>query len=521
MPIDYLPLLPALCLCAAAIFGFCHRGSSPFFLRAAEWLAVAALVFVIAIGIAGSFHGPMTSGLIGVGGIGFSCRIDILSVTVGGLVAFIGWVVLRYAGTYLEGERRHSTFMGWLALTLAAVLLFVFAGNLVQLVLAWIATSLFLHRLLLFYPNRIGARRAANKKFIMARLGDAALILAALHLGLAHDTLDLDTILASTPPGQGQGGHILAAWLLSLAALLKSAQFPTHGWLIEMMETPTPVSALLHAGVINAGGYLLMRFAGVLVDVPHALAFLAMVGGFTALFGAVVMQTQPLAKTALAWSTVSQMGFMILECGLGLFPLALLHLVTHTLYKAHSFLSVGNRVAEIAAQRRAGAPATARPRHLIPALFLALALYGGIDLILIGGPEASHAAGLASVTIFAMTSLFAQGFANAAPGLLAARIAGYALLYGCSDFVFQTAAHWATRDLFPPPPYDDGALWAIALLCATSFGTLTLAQILLPHWAHHPRIAALRVHLSNGLYVTAWLDRLVGGWRIGPYSHTH
>ena len=112
-----------------------------------------------------------------------------------------------------------------------------------------------------------------------------------------------------------------SAGLLALAALLKSAQFPTHGWLTEVMEAPTPVSALLHAGVINAGGFLLIRFADVMLLAPGVLAVLAMVGGFTALFGALVMLTQPAVKTSLAWSTVAQMGFMILQWGW--FPLAL------------------------------------------------------------------------------------------------------------------------------------------------------------------------------------------------------
>src|SRR5690606_35991920 len=108
-------------------------------------------------------------------------------------------------------------------------------------------------------------------------------------------------------------------------------------------------SALLHAGVINAGGFLLIRFADVMLSAPGALAMLALVGGFTAVFGALVMLTQPAVKTSLAWSTVAQMGFMMLQCGLALFPLALLHIVAHSLYKAHAFLASGGAVEQIAA----------------------------------------------------------------------------------------------------------------------------------------------------------------------------
>lgn len=142
--------------------------------------------------------------------------------------------------------------------------------------------------------------------------------------------------------------------MLALAAVRKSAQFPTHGWLTEMMEAPTPVSALLHAGVVNGGGFLLIRFADLMLLSPGVLAVLAMLGGFTALFGALVMLTQPAVKTSLAWSTVAQMGFMILQCGLALFPLALLHIVAHSLYKAHAFLASGGAVEQVAATRRPG-----------------------------------------------------------------------------------------------------------------------------------------------------------------------
>jgi NAD(P)H-quinone oxidoreductase subunit 5 len=120
------------------------------------------------------------------------------------------------------------------------------------------------------------------------------------------------------------------------------------------METPTPVSALLHAGVINAGGFLLIRFADVMLLSPGVLAVLVMLGGFTALFGGLVMLTQSAVKTSLAWSTVAQMGFMILQCGLALFPLALLHIVAHSLYKAHAFLASGAGGDGVAAIRRPG-----------------------------------------------------------------------------------------------------------------------------------------------------------------------
>ncbi|MCU0732424.1 MAG: hypothetical protein MUE84_12675, partial [Hyphomonas sp.] len=218
-----------------------------------EAAAVAALLASIATAWHLGQNGPSTSELIGWAGVGLSARIDVVSVTMMLLVSFVGWIVVRYSATYLDGEPRQGRFTALLSATLAAVLLLVSAGNLVQLALAWMATSLLLHKLLLFYPGRIGAQRAARKKFIAARLGDVALAAAALLLAYGFATTDIATILEMARTASGEPFVMAAAILLALAALFKSAQFPLHGWLTEVMEAPTPVSALLHAGVINAG----------------------------------------------------------------------------------------------------------------------------------------------------------------------------------------------------------------------------------------------------------------------------
>jgi hypothetical protein len=181
-----------------------------------------------------------------------------------------------------------------------------------------------------------------------------------LILMASYGTGDIASILNASIRWAG-ARRDLGRRLLALAAMLKSAQFPTHGWLTEVMETPTPVSALLHAGVINAGGFLLIRFADVMLLAPGVLAVLVMIGGFTALFGGLVMLTQSAVKTSLAWSTVAQMGFMILQCGLALFPLALLHIVAHSLYKAHAFLASGQ--ARSIWSRRSGGPARCHPER--------------------------------------------------------------------------------------------------------------------------------------------------------------
>ncbi|WP_419319104.1 proton-conducting transporter membrane subunit [Caulobacter sp. ErkDOM-E] len=517
VPIDLLPFAAPLALLMCAAVGFITPGRRPRMLpRLAEASALVALV-VAAISAGGLvLYGSGDSRLIGLHGIGLSLRLDAVSAVMFLLVSFIGWVVVRYTATYLDGEARQGAFTGWLCMTLASVLLLVLSGNLVQLVLAWIATSVFLHRLLLFYPERVAAQRAAAKKLVTARLGDAALIIAAALLALAYGTADIAQILSSARAGNGGGLAIAAAGFLAAAAILKSAQFPVHGWLTEAMETPTPVSALLHAGVINAGGFLLIRFADVMLLAPGILAVLVVVGGFTALFGGLVMLTQPAVKTSLAWSTVAQMGFMILECGLALFPLALLHIVAHSLYKAHSFLASGGAVDLIAANRRPGPVAIPKAGAVGRAFLLALAIYAvvGLGFGFVFQHKSPQAIALGAILIFGVAYMLAQGLADAAPRALTRRTIVYAVATSVSYFALQVLAVWLTSGVLPAAPAPGPLQWALIMLAVISFGLVAVVQAMFPLWAYHPAAAGLRVHLSNGFYANAVFDRLLRGWRL-------
>lgn len=514
-----LPLLAPAALFAGAAACFSKPGRRPrAVLRLAEMSALAALaIAVICAGMLAA-SGSGTGSLVGLFSAGLSTRVDAVSITMLVLVTFIGWIVLRYASTYLDGEDRQGAFTGWLCLTLAAVLLLVTAGNLVQLVASWIATSLFLHRLLVFYRERPGARRAARKKFITARLGNLALIVAAALLSIAYGTSDIGQILEAARAGEGGSLATAAAGLLAVSALLKSAQFPTHGWLTEVMETPTPVSALLHAGVINAGGFLLIRFADVLLLAPGVLAVLVAVGGFTALFGSMVMLTQPSVKTALAWSTVAQMGFMTFECGLALFPLALLHIVAHSLYKAHAFLASGGAVEAVAAIRRPGSVAIPGAGAVARAFLSALLIFAVVGFAF-GLPHKSpQALALGAILIFGVAYMLAQGFADTAPRALTRRTAAYAVATSLGYFALQAVAIHLTAGVLPPAPPPGALEWALIILALLSFGLVAVLQAMFPLWAYHPAATGLRVHLANGLYANAAFDRLIGGWSLRSAS---
>lgn len=505
---------PALLLLAGAS-GFLDHGRRPKLAPSVSEVA-SLLALLGAMVSAGGLilFGAGVSPAIALYGVGLSTRLDAVSVTMLLLVTFVGWIVVRYARTYLDGEARQGVFTGWLCLTLASVALLVTAGNLFQLVIAWIATSLFMHRLLLFYPERIAAQRAARKKFITARIGDAALLGAAFLLIAAYETPDIGAILAGARSGAGGGLAVAAAALLAVAAILKSAQFPAHGWLTEVMETPTPVSALLHAGVINAGGFLLIRFADVMLLAPGVLAALVMIGGFTALFGSLVMLTQPAVKTSLAWSTVAQMGFMIFECGLALFPLALLHIVAHSLYKAHSFLASGSAVERVASIRKPGPVAIPKAGAVARAFLAALAIYVLVGACFGFEHKSPQAIALGAILIFGVAYMLAQGFADAAPKALTRRTAVYAVATSVGYFTLQWAATSITPNVLPPPPAPGPLEWALIALTAASFGVVAVVQAMFPLWANHPAAAGLRVHLSNGLYANAVFDRLIGCWSV-------
>jgi NAD(P)H-quinone oxidoreductase subunit 5 len=506
----FAPLLYALAAFAAAS----RPGRRPAGVPAlAEGAAFLALLLAGLGVVALVLQGPVTWSAGASVGL-LALRLDAVSATMAILVAFVGWIVVRYSRTYLDGEAREGAFHANLLATLAAVLLLVQSGSLLTLVLAFVAVGVGLRRLLLFYPDRAEARRAATKFSLVWGAGDLLVLAAAGLLFASLGTADLAGLTVAAAGGLPLPAQIAVALLVGAAAL-KTASFPLHGWLTEVMEAPTPVSALLHAGIINAGGFLLIRMAGLVQESPGAMAALVLLGGFTAIFGAVVMLTQSAVKTALAWSTVAQMGFMLLQCGLGLWPLALLHIVAHSMYKAHAFLASGGAVRAVAASRRPGAVAVPGIGAVARAFALALVLYAGVALLfgLVAGPKSAQALALGAILIFGVAYLVAQGLADAAPRALTARTAAASLVAALAYFGFHALAGLLWGPHLPAAPAPGPLEWALIVLALLSFGLVAIAQALFPLWAHHPAAAGLRVHLANGLYLNAVLDRLIGGFR--------
>jgi len=508
------PALAPVLLLAGAAFTCYWRGLAPAVIRpAGEGFSLAALLLALA-GLAQLILYGSSQLILLDGPVALILRLDAISATMTVLVAFVGWIVMRYTRTYLAGEPGEKGFQGLMLATLAAVLVLVQAGSLPVLVLAFAGIGLSLRKLLLFYAGRPAARRAAMKFTLVWHAGDLALVLSTALFLLGTGTVDIARLPALAGTDLSFTTHLAVAFLV-FAALLKTAAFPLHGWLTEVMEAPTPVSALLHAGIINAGGFLLIRTADLVQASPGAMGTLVALGGLTALFGAVVMLTQSAVKTALAWSTISQMGFMLLQCGLGLWPLALLHIIAHSLYKAHAFLSSGSAVTAVARIRRPGPIAVPGIGAVAKSFAVALLLYGAVSLVftLVAGPKTPQALAIGAMLIFGVAYLVAQGVADAAPAELTRRTGLSAILVALAYFGFQLVAHALWGQALPAVPAAGPLEWALIVLAVSSFGLVALAQTLFPLWSHHPAATGLRVHVANGFYINALLDRLTGGYR--------
>lgn len=310
-------------------------------------------------------------------------RTSALGLTLAVLAQLLGTVIGGFSARYLRGEANQQRYVVALATVLACVHLLLLADHWLLLIAAWAAVGIALQHLLCFYGDRPFARLAAHKKRIADRLADGLLLIAAATAWSTVGSGSLSALWAHVDRDGMSLALQISATLLVLAVILRTALFPVHGWLIQVMEAPTPVSALLHAGVINLGGFVLIRFAPLLEQAPFARGLLLAMGLATALLASMVMLTRISIKVRLAWSTVAQMGFMLLECAVGLYTLAALHLIGHSLYKAHAFLSASSAVRDTRLQalrpRAKPLPLTVvlAPAVTIPAVLLLAAAAPG------------------------------------------------------------------------------------------------------------------------------------------------
>ncbi|TQL03317.1 NADH-quinone oxidoreductase subunit L [Cellulomonas sp. SLBN-39] len=271
-------------------------------------------------------------------------RVDPLSLTFVLLVTFVGTLIHVYSVAYMEHDASRRRFFAYLNLFVAAMLLLVLADSYALLFVGWEGVGLASYLLIGFWNHHTPYAVAAKKAFVANRVGDVGLLVAMGLLFAAFGGLDFATVDAGVAQAS-EGTLTLVGLALLLAACGKSAQFPLQSWLGDAMAGPTPVSALIHAAtMVTAGVYLIIRSGAVFAAAPTAQLVVAVVGAVTLLFGAVVGCAKDDIKKALAASTMSQIGYMVLAAGLGPvgYAFAIFHLVTHGFFKAGMFLGAGS-----------------------------------------------------------------------------------------------------------------------------------------------------------------------------------
>ena len=448
-----------------------------------------------------------------MGALALSIYINSVTVIMLSLVSFVGFVVSRYARNYLQGEKHQKRFYTWLNFTLASILTLIVSGNMLMFAIVWMSTSLCLHHLLMFFPERAGAVLAARKKIIASRVGEVSLLIAVLLIGFTMHTMDFETLFHAMAAMTGPLPITLqwASGLIVLAAALKSAQFPFQGWLIQVMEAPTPVSALLHAGIVNGGAFLIIRMSPIMsrsIDASNALVIIGLV---TIAAAGLVMLAQTSIKVFLAWTTTAQMGFMLLECGFGLYSLAMLHLVTHSLYKAHAFLSSGSTVDILRAPAVHPAQSTPTFWQWIVVLSFAGLMTAGIGTAFgVTTKDQPALLALGVIVVVAMTQLMLQSFKAGMGAVFIMRAAGLSALVCTAYFSLHAAFHFMLATSLPVVRMINGpSQFPLIGLVMLVFLVILLIQQNLPNLAKYSIARRAYVHLYNGLYVDIPFSRLM------------
>lgn len=277
----------------------------------------------------------------------FTLLLDPLSLLMTLVVTGVGFLIHVYSNGYIEHDEDYARYFALLNFFIFSMLLLVLAGHLLLLFVGWEGVGLASYLLIGFWYDRKAAAQAATKAFVVNRIGDFGFLVGLLLTFQTFGTGDMKEIFEKLGQGFSVGAPVLAviALLYFMGATGKSAQIPLHIWLPDAMEGPTPVSALIHAAtMVTAGVYLVVRMHELFLLTPFTLYLVGVIGGVTSLFAALCAIGQNDLKKVLAYSTISQLGFMFLACGSGAFYAAMFHLTSHAFIKALLFLSAGNVV---------------------------------------------------------------------------------------------------------------------------------------------------------------------------------
>lgn len=357
-----IPVLPLLASLAVGLGGRWLRGRSHAVTLPAVVVAFAlSIAAAIHVGSSAPVHFPLYSWIVsGSFDVQFGLFVDRLTAVMLVMVTAVSGLVQAYSVRYMQGDEGYARFFAYVSLFTGSMLMLVMSDNILMLFLFWEEVGLCSYLLIGFTYERRAACDAAVKAFWVNRIGDGGFLVAILLAFFTFGTLDSQTIVgeASLHAGDvitffGPYGSVHTLTLLTMgllfSALAKSAQLPLHVWLPDAMEAPTPVSALIHAAtMVTAGVFLIVRFAPLFDQAPLTLNVLAVIGVASALFGAVVSLVQTDIKRILAYSTMSQLGYMTLACGLGAYSLAIYHLIAHAAFKSLLFLTAGTAIEDVA-----------------------------------------------------------------------------------------------------------------------------------------------------------------------------
>ena len=359
MSYELIPLLPLASFLIVGIFGHWIRDK-------AHLVAVPAIVLsgglsILAfIDVASGHHSTvrlytwLTSGLLDVH-IGLT--LDRLTAVMLLLVTTVSALVHIYTIGYMQGEPGYARFFSYIALFTFSMLMLVLADNFLQLFVFWEAVGLCSYLLISHWYERPSAVAAATKAFVVNRVGDFGFVLGLLLVFTTFGSLDYATVFENVGGAAAKvtnileplGGNLevstltLICVLLFMGAVGKSAQFPLHVWLPDAMEGPTPISALIHAAtMVTAGVFMVARLAPLYNASSAAMSLVAVIGAITMVLGATIALTQTDIKRVVAYSTMSQLGYMIMACGLGAYAAGMYHLLTHGAFKALLFLGCGS-----------------------------------------------------------------------------------------------------------------------------------------------------------------------------------
>jgi NADH-quinone oxidoreductase subunit L len=353
----YYPLLIPLAPLLAALLTtmpLARRGETAYRLGLLAHVVAFVLSVVVLREVAAPGHPTINATLFPStwrGPLTIAFEFDRLAAVMMVLISAVGTLVYRYALRYMQQERRRARYHTLLAVTVASLLCMVSSANLAMLVVFWQLLS-WLLSLLAYNHGHAPTAASIFRTFTMLRLGDVAFLAGIVLAYALYGTLDLQPLFAHAahsqavvslwPGGPTMRGTTAVTLLIFIGAMSKSAQFPLHMWLPDSLYAPTTTTALLHAGIINAAGFLLNRLAPLYGAAPATLHVVFLIGTLTTFLGASMMLTQNDIKKTLGYSTVGQMGYMIMECGLGAFALAVFHLIAHGIFKATIFLNCGN-----------------------------------------------------------------------------------------------------------------------------------------------------------------------------------